>query len=110
MPRVRTTVAVIALALLTRHVAAQSPLRRIASLDVSVQGLSARVDPAAPVLPRNVAAGVRVVLAAGSRELTAAEVVRLYGAGTRLRGELSGPGLPGTLTVPADDEPLSTDA
>ena len=60
---------------------AQAPLRKIGEMEVALVGLRATVDPAAPVVPKHTASGVRIVVQAGARELSAGEVARFFGAG-----------------------------
>lgn len=75
-------------------------LPHLTSFDVVVSGIAATVEPLEPVVPKNVAAGVRIVVKGGDRVLTAEEVAAQVGNGFEVRGELSGPGLERTITVP----------
>ena len=79
---------------------AQSPLRKLGELEVSLFGLRAQVDPERPAVPRNVGAAVRLAVRAGDQELTAGQVIELFGAGVRVEAELSGPGLSGAVSLP----------
>ncbi len=79
---------------------AQSPLRKLGEMEVSLFGLRAQVDPERPVVPRNVGAAVRLAVRAGDQELTAGQVIELFGAGVRVEAELSGPGLSGAVSLP----------
>jgi hypothetical protein len=90
---------------------AQAPLRKIGELELSLAGLVARLDPAEPAVPKNTAAGVRVVVEAGGRELGAEEVRAFLGGEFFVEAELSGPGLPRTITIPdlAGGEPVPAD-
>ncbi len=90
---------------------AEPTLRKIGEMELSLLGLSAGVDPEAPVVPKNVASAVRVVVRAGARELSASEVADFLGAGFEVRAELSGPGLTATLSLPDRDpgDPLPAD-
>ena len=86
-----------------------APLRKIGEMELALVGLSARVEPARPVVPKNIAAGVRIVVVAGASELGAAEVKRLLEGGFEARAELLGPGLPAALelkTKADDPDPL----
>jgi hypothetical protein len=87
--------------------AQQTPLRKIYEMDLAIRALSASVESTL-VLPKAVAGGVRITLRAGSRELSLADAARLFGGDVHVKGELSGPGLPQTLTLPrtpSEDEP-----
>ncbi len=79
---------------------AQAPLQKVAELRLSLVGVSATVDPLRPVVPKNIASAVRIVVRAGGSELSAADVARFLGAGFEVEAELSGPGLRETLTLP----------
>ena len=94
-------VAILALALTgTPLVAAASAPRSLGEIQVAVYGLTAKVDPAHPIVPKQTASGIRVVVEAGGRTLTSAEVARLLGGPFELQAELSGPGLSGSLSLP----------
>ena len=84
---------------------AQAPLRKIGEADLSILGVSATVDPLNPSVPKNVASAVRLVVTAGGTPLTSADVPRFLGAGFQVAAELSGPGLPGTITIPQAGSP-----
>lgn len=88
---------------------AQAPLRKLGEMEVSLFGLKAQVDPEHPVVPRNVAAAVRLAVRAGAQELTPGQVLELFGAGVRVEADLSGPGLSGVVSLPPDGAPLSDD-
>jgi hypothetical protein len=77
------------------------PLRKIGELELAIRGLTASVE-ARLTVPKNVASGVRVEVYAGATVLTLADAVRMLGGGVRLEGELSGPGLTQTLSLPGD--------
>jgi len=51
-------------------------------------------------VPKNIASAVRVVVTNGARSLSSAELTRFLGNSVRAQAELSGPGLPGTITLP----------
>ena len=95
-----------AMVLLTAHDAwAQAPFRKIGEMELAVRGISATLEPAAPVVPRNIPSGVRVVVRAGGDELSVDEVKSFLGLGPnesfQVAAELSGPGLGQTITLPA---------
>ncbi len=75
-------------------------MRSLGEIEVALYGLSAGVEPASPIVPKQTAAGVRVVVNAGGRSLSASEVARLLGGPFQVRAELSGPGLPAPLSLP----------
>src|SRR5580765_3510930 len=77
------------------------PLRKIGEMELGLTGLSATLDPPNPTVPKNIASGVRVRVRAGGADLLPADVARFVGAGFQAMAELSGPGLPGTVTLPA---------
>jgi hypothetical protein len=87
------------LAALAAAASAQPP-RKIAELELSLFGVSASVEPAEPTVPKNIASAVRVVVRAGTAELSVADVARFVGSGFEIQGELSGPGLRETVTLP----------
>ncbi len=87
---------------------AQAP-RKIGELQLSLVGLSARLDPPNPAVPKNTAAGVRVVVEAGGRVLEPAEVAAFLDSGFEVQAELSGPGLNSTLTLPGPEAPATSD-
>jgi len=74
--------------------------RSLTELQVAVYGLSAGVEPASPIVPKQTASGLRIVVKAGARTLSAAEVARLLGGPFEIQAELSGPGLAGALSLP----------
>ncbi len=78
---------------------AQAPLRKMGELDIPLLGISATVDPLNPVVPKNTASAVRIVVRAGGQELTALDVARFVGGPFSVQGELSGPGLGGAVTL-----------
>src|SRR3954467_4682085 len=86
-------------------VTAQVQQRKLAEFDIPLSGVSATIDPAAPVFPKNVAAAVRVVLKSGTQTLSQADAIKFIGAGSTAKAELSGPGLGQTLTVPLPGDP-----
>ena len=76
-----------------------TPLRKIGELELAIRGLTATVEPRLTV-PKNIASGVRIDVRAGAATATAADAVRLLGGEFRLKGELSGPGLTQTRSLP----------
>lgn len=86
-----------------------TPLRKIGEMEVSIVGVSATVEPLNPVVPKNTASGVRVVVRSGNERLSVAEVERFIGEGFRVEGDLSGPGLRETISLPEAGAASSTD-
>src|SRR5512138_3516412 len=82
--------------------ASAAPRYRIGELELAVLGVSATVDPLEPVVPKNTAAAVRIVVKSGDSELSAADVARFVGGDFEVQGELSGPGLVQTVSLPQD--------
>ena len=82
---------------------AQTSLRKIGELELQVQGISATVQPANPTIPKNTAAGVRIVVNTPSGTLTSDDVAKFLGGSFEVHSELSGPGLTGTITLPFTD-------
>ena len=82
---------------------AQTSLRKIGELELQVQGISATVQPANPTIPKNTPAGVRIVVSTPSGTLTSDDVAKFVGGSFEVHGELSGPGLSGTITLPFID-------
>ena len=113
MTRTALALSLVALAngLLPAPAAAQAPLRKIGEMELQLAGLGAVLDPVNPVVPKNTPAGVQVIVRAGGRQLTAAEVETLVGGSFFIEAELNGPGLPRTITTPDLDsgEPLPAD-
>ncbi len=83
----------------TLPVSAQIPVK-IGSLDLTVGGLSATVTPAQPVIPKNIASGVQIVVTLNGQTLTPAAVTQYLGGSFQVQGEYSGPGLSQTVDVP----------
>src|SRR6185503_18239540 len=77
-----------------------TPLRKIGEMELSLLGVSATVDPLNPVVPKNIASGVRIVVSAGGQQLTLGDVARFLGAGFEVQAELSGPGFAGVVSLP----------
>src|SRR5205807_3212273 len=105
--RVRTRASLIVVSLLgfvaslaQAQTPSQVPLRKIGELELQVQGISATVQPANPTIPKNTPAGVRIVVSTASGPLSSADVAKFLGGAFQVTGELSGPGLTGTITLP----------
>jgi hypothetical protein len=90
---------------------AQAPLRKIGEMELSLLGVSATVDPLAPVVPKNIASAVRIVVRAGTTELSVPMLLQPEeeagpGAGPPPKLELpSGGGsfsIPALLVIPGD--------
>jgi hypothetical protein len=80
-------------------VSAQTPTK-IGSLDLSIGGLQATVTPSQPVIPKNIASGVQVVVSQNGQTLAPATIAQYLGGAFQIVGELSGPGLTQTIDVP----------
>src|SRR5262249_8443118 len=98
-------------ALCPRSADAQSPFRKIGEMEVSLVGITTSIDPANPVVPKNTASGVRVVVKAGEHVLSAAEIKEFIGASFTVQGLLRGPGFANTRELPITDpgQPQTTD-
>ena len=81
----------------------QTTLRKIGELRLPVQSISATVSPVSPTIPKNTAAGVRIVVSTASGPLNSTDVAQFLGGAFEVHGELSGPGLVGTITLPFVD-------
>ena len=88
---------------------AANPPYKIAETDLAVGGISAIVDTTSLAVPKNTASAVRVKVLAGDRVLDADAVRDLLGGPFSLSGELSGPGLSQTVTLPAANAPTLAD-
>ncbi len=91
---------------------AQSGVPSLAELELGVRGTTVRLEEAVPAVPKGVAAALRVVASAGGHELTVEGLRRFLGNGGepadfQVQGELSGPGLSGTLTLPDASSPAN---
>jgi hypothetical protein len=62
--------------------------------------MSATVTPSVPVIPKDIASGVQVVVTLGGQTLSANAVAQYLGGNFQLAGEYSGPGLSQTVDVP----------
>lgn len=90
--------------LLGRAAEAQTSLRKIGEMDLTLLGLTATVDNPAPVVPKNTPSGIRVIFNAGTTQLSDADVARFLGGSFQVQAELSGPGIQ-TETLPLADAP-----
>jgi hypothetical protein len=79
---------------------AQTPQVRIGSLDLTIGGIQATVTPGQPVIPKNIASGVQVVVNQNGQTLTPAAIAQYLGGSFQIVGEFSGPGLTQTVEVP----------
>jgi hypothetical protein len=77
-----------------------TPQVKIGSLDLTIGGVQATVTPTKPVIPKNIASGVQVVVSQNGQQLTAAQVAQYLGGPFTLAAEYSGPGLSQTVEVP----------
>ena len=73
---------------------------KIGSLDLTIGGLQATVTPANPVIPKNIASGVQIVVTQSGQTLSPAAIAQYLGGPFQLVGEYSGPGLTQTVEVP----------
>ena len=83
----------------------QAPQVKIGSLDLAIGGIQATVTPASPVIPKNIASGVQVVVTQNGNQLTPAQIAQYLGGTFQLVGEYSGPGLTQTIEVPQSPPP-----
>src|SRR5689334_15566620 len=97
---VRVFVVACAIFLLAPIAALAKALTRVGSFDVSLAGLSATVDPAEPVVPKNTESGVHIVVQRGDHQLTPVEATASLGGAFSVRATLSGPGLDRPITIP----------
>ncbi len=97
---IRAAAAVAVLVSCGASLQAETPHRKLAQFRVSISGLNATIDPAAPVVPKGIASGLDVIVRAGEQPLSAAQAMALLGAGFEVNAELSGPGLNQVITLP----------
>jgi len=88
-------------------VSAQTPTK-IGSLDLSIGGLQATVTPSQPVIPKNIASGVQIVVSQSGQTISPAAIAQYLGGPFQVVGEFSGPGLSQTIDVP--QTPLATNS
>lgn len=87
---------------------AQEPTRPLTEMELSLLGVNATLEDLTPVVPKGLSSSVRVVVRAGGRELSAAEVRRFVGdQDFQVHAELSGPGLQGVLPLPEEGDAQS---
>ncbi|MBN2370855.1 MAG: Ig-like domain-containing protein, partial [Vicinamibacteria bacterium] len=79
---------------------AQAAMRSLGEIEIPLYGLEAGVDPANPIVPKQTASGLRIVVRAGGEALSSSEVARLLGGPFQVQADLSGPGLLGALSLP----------
>ena len=84
-------------------------LRKIGELDLFLRGVSATADQTEVTVPKNTMSGVRVTVRSGNNILGPDEIKRFVGGDFRIEGELSGPGLRETITLPQPEAPVSPD-
>jgi Bacterial Ig-like domain/Carboxypeptidase regulatory-like domain/Bacterial Ig domain len=97
---VRTLVFVMLAMVCAKPSLPQTPQVKIGSLDLTIGGVQATVTPTKPVIPKNIASGVQVVVTQNGQQLSAAQVARYLGGPFQLAAEFSGPGLTQTIEVP----------
>ena len=74
------------------HGQAQTVSHRLGQIELSVLGISATIDPLAPVVPKHTASGVRIVVRGGTNELSPAVIARLLGSDVHVEAEQVLPG------------------
>ena len=82
------------------QLATSQTLRKLGELDLPIQGISATVNPANPTIPKNTPAGVQIVVTTPSGTLNSTALAQFLGGTIQVTGELSGPGLEGSITLP----------
>src|ERR1700682_1806571 len=105
---VRNVVAGLAALVFSGSAFGQTQPVKIGSLDLTIGGLQASVTPAVPVIPKNIASGVQVVVKQNGQQLTGANVAQYLGGPFKLVGEYSGPGLTQTVEVPLSAAPANS--
>ena len=70
-------------------------------MELRLSGLSATVENAEPVVPKNTPGGIRILVRAGGADLSLADLARFLGQNYSVQGELSGPGLSQPVALPA---------
>ena len=76
--------------------------RKIGEMELKLLGVNATVDPVHPVVPKNIPSAIRILIRAGGAELPLADTLRFLGSDLKVRGDLSGPGLAQTLSLPVE--------
>jgi len=79
---------------------AQAQYRKIGEMELRLSGLSASVENAEPVVPKNTPGGIRILVRAGGTDLSLTDLARFLGPGYSVQGELSGPGFPQPVALP----------
>jgi len=90
------------LALCVPALAQSTPYRKIGEMELRLFGVTATLDPVHPVVPKNIPSAVRILVRAAGAELPLADAIRFLGPDLRVHGDLSGPGLPETVSLPVD--------
>ncbi|MEO8500936.1 MAG: hypothetical protein ABI565_08465, partial [Vicinamibacteria bacterium] len=101
--RLTRAIAAIALGLtcLLLALPAEAQYRKIGEMELRLSGLSAMVENAEPVVPKNTPGGIRILVRAGGVDLSLADLARFLGQNYSVQGDLSGPGLPQPVALPA---------
>jgi hypothetical protein len=88
-------------------VSAQAP-RKIADMRLAIVGVTADVEPANPVVPRNTPAGVRVIVRSAAGDVSSSDVARFFGPDVHVEGDFTGPGLKevAALSSAGESDPL----
>lgn len=76
--------------------------RRLTQFRLAIHGLQATIDPLAPLVPKGVASGVRIIVRAGGQDLSLEQARGALGPGFSVHAELAGPSLSQTVTLPMD--------
>ena len=99
--------AAVVVAVSASALAGEAAPREIGELELTLGGLSAAVTPANPVIPKNLAGGVQIVVRSGGATLTAAQVAQFLGGPFTVQGVYAGPGLPQAVDVPVAGAPAA---
>src|SRR5687768_94666 len=93
-PVLRSVHLAVALSLLGSAPAlAQAPVRKLGQLRLAVVGVTATLDPLEPVVPKNTASAVRIVVKSGETPMTAGDLATFLGTSVfKVEALLSGPG------------------
>ncbi|MBX7183681.1 MAG: carboxypeptidase regulatory-like domain-containing protein, partial [Vicinamibacteria bacterium] len=79
---------------------AEAQFRKIGEMELRLSGMSASIENAEPVVPKNTPGGVRILVRAGGVDLSLADLFRFLGRDFSVQGELSGPGLSQPVSLP----------
>jgi hypothetical protein len=82
---------------------AQTAQQKIGELDLPIMGITATVTQTNPTIPKNTASAVAISVTAGGSALDSSSLAAFLGGSFQIQGELSGPGLSGTITLPYVD-------